>query len=394
MATQAGVGLSNNKDGYQAGYEACSLAMKRAGSKKPDLVIAFSSVSLKQEEVIRGINEASGKAPLIGCSDAGEITNDGANKGGVAVMSFSSDAVKFTIGTGGLISAGAREAGAALAKDISQKSSDKISSLIMLTDVLTGNGADIVRGVQDVLGKNFLIFGGAAGDDFMFKETFVYYLNQVLSSSIVGVGFSGKFSLGVGVRHGWTPIGLSKKVTKSHGAVLEEIDGKPAVTIYEEYFGKKAEDLKTEPLAIMAITYPLGMSVDGSEELLIRDPITVDEKGAITCAAEIPEGSEVRLMIGSKDDAIIAAKDAAQKTLAQLKGAAPKAIIVFNCIARSKLFGQDAGKEIRAIQSILGTDVPLIGFYTYGEQAPLGGDVSRPFSCFHNETVVILAIGE
>jgi len=394
MATQAGVGFSSNKDAYQAGYEACGLAMKKAGIEKPDLLIAFSSIGLNQKEVVRAINEASGRAPLIGCSDAGEITNQGASQGGLAVMAIKSDSIKFTLGTGGKIEDGAREAGESLAKDIAGKSSEKISSLVMLTDVLKGNGADIVRGAQEVLGKDFLIFGGAAGDDFKFQETFVYYLDQVLPSSIVGVGLSGNFSLGTGVRHGWIPVGLPKTVTKSHGAVVEEIDGKPAVGIYEEYFGKKAEELRTEPLAIMAITYPLGISVEGSDELLIRDPITVDDKGAITCAAEIPEGSEVRLMIGNKDEAISAAKDAAQKALSQLNGIPPKAVIIFNCIARNKLFGNDASDEIRAIQSIMGADVPLIGFYTYGEQAPIGGNITRPFSCFHNETAVILALGE
>ncbi|MDI6778469.1 MAG: FIST N-terminal domain-containing protein [Patescibacteria group bacterium] len=394
MAIQAGVGLSNNKDARQAGYEACSLAIKKAGIEKPDLVIAFSSVGLNQDEVVGGINEASGKTPLIGCSDAGQITNEGPNKGGVSVMAIKSDSMKFTTGMGGQIANGAREAGAALASDISGKAAEPMELLIMLTDVLKGNGADIVRGVQDVLGKNFIIVGGAAGDDFLFKETSVYYYDQVLPSSIVGAGLSGKFSVGIGVRHGWTPIGLPQKVTKSSGAVIEEIEGKPAVSIYEQYFGKKAEELKSEPLAILAITYPLGMSVEGSDELLIRDPITVDEKGAITCAAEIPQGSEVHLMIGSKENAIAAAKDAAQKALEQLGGSRPKAVIVFNCIARNKLFGKDAGEEIQAIQSILGVNVPLIGFYTYGEQAPIGGDISRPLSCFHNETVVILALGE
>lgn len=394
MAIQAGSGLSNNKDAYQAGYEACSIAMKGAGTEKPDFVIAFSSVGLKQEEVVRGINEASKNALFIGCSDAGQITNEGANKGGVAVMAIQSDTIKFTLGTGGQIAAGARQAGAALAKDISSKSEETPNSLIMLTDVLKGNGADIVRGVQDELGKNFMIVGGAAGDDFKFQETFVYYLNQVLSSSIVGVGLSGKYTLGIGVRHGWIPVGLPRKVTKSQGAVLEEIDGKPAVSIYEEHFGKKADELKSEPLATLAITYPLGMSVEGSDELLIRDPITVDDKGAITCAAEIPEGSEVRLMIGSKDDAIAAARDAAEKAMEQLGDSKPKAVIIFNCIARNKLFGKDASEEIKAIQSVLGMDVPLIGFYTYGEQAPLGGNVTRPLSCFHNETAVIFVLGE
>jgi hypothetical protein len=41
--------------------------------------------------------------------------------------------------------------------------------------------------------------------------------------------------------------------------------------------------------------------------------------------------------------------------------------------------------------------VPLVGFYTYGEQAPINGEIKNLERCdpaFHNETVVILVLGE
>ena len=179
--------------------------------------------------------------------------------------------------------------------------------------------------------------------------------------------------------------------------MLHELDGKPAIKIYEDYFGEeRAKELRSEALARLAITYPLGMQVSGSDELLIRDPITVDEKGSITCAAEIPEGSEIRLMIGSREEAVKVAREAAENAVEQLDGNAPKAVIIFNCIARNKLFGERSGEEIEAIQEAVGRDTPLIGFYTYGEQAPLGGEVRNINKCnpaFHNETVVICVLG-
>jgi len=199
----------------------------------------------------------------------------------------------------------------------------------------------------------------------------------------------------VGVRHGWEPIGLPMKVTKAKGGKLIEINNRPALSIYEDYFGKKVEELIKEPVARMAYTYPLGMSVEGSPELLIRDVVIADEKGVITCAAEIPEGSEIRLMLGDSEKAIQAAKEAAENALVQLKGAKPKAIFVFDCVARHKLLGARIGEEIAAIQNVLGKEVPLVGFYTYGEQAPLGGVLGPEcFSVFHNETMALMVLGE
>ena len=78
-------------------------------------------------------------------------------------------------------------------------------------------------------------------------------------------------------------------------------------------------------------------------------------------------------------------------------GTKPKFILMFNCIAREKLFGARAKEEIAAVMNIIGNEVPLLGFYTYGEQAPLGGEVHDLKKCnprFYNETVVMLALGE
>ena len=207
-----------------------------------------------------------------------------------------------------------------------------------------------------------------------------------------------RIKMGVGVKHGWLPVGRTFKVTKAEGSVVHEVDGKPAMSIYEDYFGEdEAKKLHTEILAKLAITYPLGIQVPNSTDMLLRAPFRANEDGSIVCDGEIPLGADVQLMVGSREDAIRVARDAAENAKAQLDGSTPKAIIIFNCIARRKLFGERAGDEIAAIQEVLGKDVPLIGFYTYGEQAPLGGEVRNFERCnpvFHNETVVTCVFAE
>jgi len=399
MAIQAGSALSKLKDPYEAGYDACQKAIEQSGIKKVDLTVVFSSVSLDQSEIIRGVREVSKNAALIGCSDAGEIVNDGPAQHSVGVMAIASDQLKFYTGLGQDIKKGAKEAGQAVAKEVKDKTKEPLRAFLMFPDVLTGNGAEIVRGVLSVLGEHFPVLGGAAGDDFLFEKTYEYKDGEVVSGAVAGVGIAGDFSMGAGVRHGWIPIGVPMKVTKSEGSVVYELDNRPALSIYEDYFGEKAEEIRKEPLARMAITYPLGIKIPGLDEYLIRDPITADENGAITCAAEIPEGSEVRLMIGSKEKAVEAAEDAAKKLMKDFEAqkSKPKLVLMFNCIAREKLFGQAANDEIQAVMKIIGKDVPLLGFYTYGEQAPIGGEVRDLKKCntrFYNETVVLFAMGE
>ena len=217
---------------------------------------------------------------------------------------------------------------------------------------------------------------------------------------MVGLGISGKFRLGIGVGHGWIPIGLPMKATKSVGPLLQELDGKPAISVYEEFFGEKeVSAMKHQTLAKLSVTYPLGIPIPDLEEMLIRDPLTVHDDGSITCAGDILEGSVVRLMIGSRESALQMAKRAAEDSLEGLDGAPVRAILIFDGVGRNKLFGERAGEEITAIQEILGANIPLLGFYTYGEQAPLRvrervQNVEKTATVFQNESVVIVALGD
>lgn len=395
---KSGVGFSTDlNDSKKAGEEACKKAIEQLG-EEPNFVLVFASSLFKQDEIVAGVKQAAPNALMVGCSDAGEIVTSGPMTKGVVVMAVASDEIEFIVGMGDGVGADSTLAGKKAAEDLLKKLGGKKPVLVIsILEGLTGNGAAIVRGMQQVLGEHFPIIGGSAGDDFAFKKTFEYFDGKAVNDMAIAVGLVGNFSWGMGVRHGWEPIGLPMKVTKSEGAVLKELDGKPALKIYEDVFGTKAEDLVKNPLAWLAYTYPLGMSIEGSSELLIRDVVIANEKGEITCAAEIPEGSEIRLMLGDPEKAIKAAKEVAESALAQLNGTKPKAIFIFNCIARFKLLTEGRiGEEIAAVQEVLGKDVPLIGFYTYGEQAPIGGNIDPAVchSAFHNETMALLVLGE
>lgn len=395
MSIVAGVGFSQNKDPKAAVSEAYAMSISPLKGSAPIFHMLFASPTVyNQEELLLALKNASRNAVTIGCSTAGEITSSGGSlDSSVALLSIFSDQMQFVAGIGNNIKENARDAGKELAESIMKASGQKPKAGLMLPDGLAGNGADIVRGVLDVFGQDFMIAGGSAGDDYLFKQTYQYYGDKVLSSSVVGVGLYGNFAFGVGVRHGWIPIGSPRIATKSEGNILYELDNKPAINIYEEMFGKERSLVdKKEPLARLAITYPLGIPAPNKDGYLIRDPITVDNNGAITCAAEVPVGSEVHVMIGSRDEAIDAAEDATRKALSQIEGKQLRMAFLFNCIARKKLFMTKKQEEIDRIQSVLGKDVPLIGFYTYGEQAPLGGEI---VTCsFHNETDVIFLLAE
>ena len=392
---KAGVGLGKNLNNHkQAAKDAAREALDKLGGQAPSIVIAFSSIKYEQKDVLAGLNEIFTNVPIIGGSAAGEITSWDTAFEAVSVMAIATDQIKFTLGIGTNVAADSFKAGAMAAQEVIKNNGNKKPDLLLiLPDGMTANGAALVDGVRSVMGQNFPIIGGSLGDDYLFKKTYEYHNDQLLTDTIVAVGFSGDFTYGFGIRHGWKPVGLPMKITKAEGVWIKEIDGKPALKMYEDYFGKEAAELVKEPLARMAYTYPIGIRVEGSDEMLIRDPIIANEKGEISTAAAIPEGTMVNIMIGDRDQAIQAAKSASEVAREQLEGGTPKFIIMFNCMARNKLLGVRCHEENQVVQKSIGPDVPMLGFYTYGEIGPLlGKKGTRAY--FHNETMTLFTIGD
>ncbi|MCX5657911.1 MAG: FIST C-terminal domain-containing protein [Candidatus Omnitrophica bacterium] len=164
--------------------------------------------------------------------------------------------------------------------------------------------------------------------------------------------------------------------------------------MYEEYFGEDIQELKNEPQASMAILYPLGMAIAGEEEYLLRNPVTISDEGALICAAEVPEGEEIRLMMGNKDSVLDAAHHAAQTALKNLYGTRAKIVFVFSSISRDKLLGRGKQTEINLVRQVFGSHTPVVGFYTYGEQAPLSSEINIGQTYFQNASFVVLAMGD
>ncbi|MGE4356956.1 MAG: FIST signal transduction protein [Candidatus Omnitrophota bacterium] len=401
MALKVGIGQSKNPKGFWAGKEAAQFALRNLRQDFPHLAIVFISGSYEQEKTIEGIKSILGEVPLVGSSTAGEFTNLGTSRHSVIVILLKCDELQFAIGWGEGISVNSRQAGHKSALTANRRFIErepqgelKRKVFLIFPDGLTGNCADVLRGIQEILGRSFPIVGGSSGDDFLFKKTCQYCHRLVLTESVVGVLMGGNLNFGIGSRHGWKPLGKPHKVTKAIANIIYEIDNQPAIKIYEEYFGKDAMELKSEPLASLAILYPLGMAVKGEEEYLLRNPNSVTEEGALVCGAEVPEGEEIRLMIGNKESVLEAASNAALNALKNLHGAKAKIDFAFSSISRDKLLGRYKNQEIEMVKKVFGKNIPIVGFYTYGEQAPLTSEINIGQAYFQNASFTVLAIGE
>lgn len=397
MAFSTGVGSSKHlQDSFAAGKEAASTALKNSGQETADLAILVVSSAYDQAEMLKGVREALGDTPVVGCTNAGAITTDGVVEQAVSVLVMKSDEGAFIPVKVTDIGHDMRGAGRRFAEQLSEGvKGEKPSIAFLFSDALAGNGTDMVRGIFDVLGSDFRIAGGAAGDDMNFKKTYQYFNDELLTNAVVGFGITGDIKVAVGASHGWQPIGASRVVTKAEGTNLIELDGKPAFEIYKDYFAERAGDFK-KALSLAAVTYPLGMKAEGVDELMIRVPLAVADDGSIVCGAEVVEGSEVSLMIGTLASAMQAAKDTVQTLVELVPDANPRVVFVSDCIARKILFADRGHEEIALLKTIGGPQSVIFGFYSYGQIASLRVPAANINTCdpgFYEQSISIAVFG-
>lgn len=126
-------------------------------------------------------------------------------------MTIRSDTLRVATGLGLQISENPRQAGRDAATQVAQARLPNPHGLLIFPDGLRGNAAEVIRGVQDVLGLSFPIVGGSAADDFAFNQTHQYFEGRAYSNAVPVALLTGPIAIGVGARHGWRPLGKPRR---------------------------------------------------------------------------------------------------------------------------------------------------------------------------------------
>jgi hypothetical protein len=362
------------------------------------LLLAFCSAAQNLPAVVEEIRGRAGDVPLIGCSTAGEIATGGPSEASIVVAAFGGAGFSVATAVAEGASRDLRAAGAEVARCLTAVDDRPHRVLLLLTDGLAGDQQEILRGAYGVLGAGVPLVGGCAGDDLRMMKTFQVYGDRVLTDAVVAAGLASDAPLGIGVRHGWRRVGDPMLVTSSRGNRVYTLDNEPALDVYLRRLavpgpgGSRVSPEMTvrpsaEDLARLALTHPLGLGRRAGEEQVRFIGGGDFAERSLTCIAEVPQGALVWLMEGD-DESVLNATDAAcHDSLEALDGRPPVGVLVFDCIARRGVLGQEGIKtEIDRVASNVG-GAPVAGFYTYGEIAR-----TRGMGGFHNQTLVVLSI--
>jgi hypothetical protein len=260
--------------------------------------------------------------------------------------------------------------------------------LLLLSDGLAGDQQEVVRGAFGVVGAEMPLVGGCAGDGLKMQATYQLHGTEVLQGAVVAAAIASDGPLGIGVRHGWRRVGEAMVVTASEDSRVFSLNDRPALDVYLDHLAAPPE-ARADPAAFtrFALTHPLGLSRRSGEEVRFVAEADFTER-SLGCIAQVPQGGLAWFMEGDDASVLEATVEACSDALAPLGGQPPLGMMAFDCIARRGVLGEDGiGTEVGRIAEFAG-GAPVAGFYTYGEIAR-----TRGINGFHNQTLVILALG-
>lgn len=393
---RVGVGVSTELDHLKAVKEAVEKATSQIGADSLDFALLFATEEFSHPLVLQTTANLIGPIPLLGSSSSIVISENGPLKHGLILMLFKlSEGAYFNaacvkeISTNNTLSSG-EELGEKLLYGCKNVRRDLS---VIFSNTNTGDYSNLVIGIQEKLGRGFPLFGAYLPKNIGQAENHLFFGSEILNNAACGILWGGKLNFGLGLEHGWQPLGKPRYVTRSQLDTVNEIDGAPAINLYKEYFGKETLELNRE-LKRISVFYPLGIAVSDKKEYLLRSVVAIKNDGSLLFRGEVPEGSMVRLMISSKDSCLTSAQKAAQTALNNTKGKKIKFALVLNSLSRYALLGRQAFQEIKIVREALG-DVPFSGIYTSAEQAPLSSaNYNLGKTYFHNNSIAILTIAE
>jgi len=220
------------------------------------------------------------------------------------------------------------------------------------------------------------------------RRTLVLQIRGAQPGFVTAVGCYGdNVRIGHGSKGGWDRFGPERRVTKSKGNILLELDGHPALQLYKEYLGDRAAGLPATGLL-----FPLALRADQSDsKSLVRTILAVNEDDqTLTFAGDIPEGSLAQLMKANFDRLVQGASEAATTTTLSSDGDACTLAIAISCVGRRLVLGERTEEETEATLEVLPKETQQIGFYSYGEISPYATGACD----LHNQAMTLTALSK
>jgi serine phosphatase RsbU (regulator of sigma subunit) len=380
------IGQGEDVDTRSAINRAVSRCKRQLQDLSPQAGILFSGVDFNHELVLKEIGRAFPNIDLVGCTTGGEFSSDyGFSDDSINLVLFASDSIKIGAGIGEKISIDPIGAAESAVRQARKNLSGTEKLCLVFPDGMTGSPNAIVRSLSQILPPSCPVFGGVPSRHYEIPApTLQFFNNTVLEDAVPLLLFSGNLNYTFAISNSWRPIGVKEKVTESSGYEVRRIGQMRALDFYRYYLGKHRHP---------ALEFPLAVYAKDQERFFIRSPSDYDERrGSIFFSGPIASETVVQLTEVTRNRVIADTENSVTSITNTLhKNWRPSLALAFSCATRKAILGTRTKEELQILEKSSPDGLPICGFYTFGELAPLRqNDESR----LHNCTLVTLLIGE
>jgi hypothetical protein len=380
----AGAGFA---EGPGAVTSAVEQALGALDGARPSVVLAFPTVTDDLTADI-ALAQTLTAAPIVGMTGNAVLAADGPAEKACSVLALAAP-VQSAVRIETDVSDDPREAGRRAAAGALSAIDSSIGSrvLLMFVDTRSGDQAEVIAGAYQAAGPSVPLAGGAAGgaDPFQIGE------GKTFTDAVVAVAITAPGPIGVGVAHGCSPRSAPSIVTKAEGRIVLQLDGRRAEDVYLEKLGLADRVLQDWEFEAVSVVHPLAQP-ELSGDVRLRHVLGRTGDGGLICATHLPANAAVEFTDEEPDGIVVSAWDAVVTAITGLKGAEPRAALIFDCAGRKRalaVHGETLDREASALIKSLGdTPPPLAGIYTHGEIGRVRGAKGD-----RNHAVVVVAIG-
>jgi hypothetical protein len=385
--TRAVVSQTAIRSAREAGAYLAKAVCKSLDGAIPDVMIVFASPEYSYSELLDAINQECRPRILVGCSSAGEFSGCSPSNASASVMAIRSDDILFNAAIGHGLRNTRQDAMQQISAAFtgSEHADHPYRCALLLTDALAGYADEMIHDITVQTGGTYQLFGGGAADDARFQETHVFYGSESFADAVVVLEMLSKKPIGIGVKHGWEASGEALRVTEAEGNRLISLNAIPAADVFEMHAERTGQIFnRADPLPFFLHNV---VGIDTGDGHKLRVPLSLNEDGSVSCAAEVPVGAAVNIMVASIESACDAARQASKAAIDGLQGGTHAGSLLFDCAATRLRLGREFGDELKAVAETLGSE-NFAGCNTYGQIARTEGQ----FSGFHNCTAIVCAI--
>lgn len=362
-----------------------ALIQSMADGFKPTLAICFISVKQDRKAICRVLSEK--RIAIFGTTTHGEFIDEDLSKESAAILLLDMNPDHFRVLFAEYPKKNYREIAAGLAKSTKQLFPNP--AFLLSGSHMETDAEQLLFGFEDVVGKQVNVFGGMAGDDYSFKEQFVFTNEKESNRGMVVLALDeDKIMIKGKATCGWKAVGTERTVTKSEGNHVYTVDNIPVLDLTIKYGGIENVKHNDGNTAMeIAVNFPLQLQREFGDPVM-RPGLLVDwNDHSFYCSGSVPQGSRVRFSIPPDFDVM----EKVIKGVEALKAAEmpeADAMIVFSCAGRILALGPLMNQEIEGIKNVW--NAPMAGMFSNAELArATGGNLEM-----HNCTTCCVALKE